>query len=365
MPLVVWRTQLTGQSPGGVAATKQFVVLSDRDVLDQRDVFRCLQASNGKQLWELSVDAPGRLDYGNGARATPLIEGEHVYLYNAFGHLVCAKLATGEIVWQKNLVKQFNGWDNSNAWGTAASPLLVDGRLIVNPGGPEASVVALDPMTGEVLWQTPGEQAAFASFIVGTFGGQRQLVGYEKRAIVGLDPDTGKQIWRLEPPNPHDFNVPTPMEVNGQLLVTTENNGTRLYEFDRKGIIVATPIASNDDLAPDTHTPVVVGDRVFGIWLGLVCLDLKDQLKTVYIASDPAFDGYGVLVASEGRVLALTQYGELILFHADDDHFKPVSRLRVFEDDPGVYSHPAFDGTRMYVRGSSEILCLELSPQQK
>ncbi len=338
------------------------MVVPDRDLGDTQDIFRCLRASNGEQVWELRVDAVGQLDYGNAARATPLLHQGMVYLYNAFGTLLCVRLATGELIWKKNLLEEFDGWDKSNAWGTASSPLVVDNRLIVNPGGDEASIVALEPATGELIWKTPGDRAAFASFIVGTFGGRRQLVGYEKRALVGLDLATGQPIWRLTPPQRNDFNVPTPIEVNGQLLVTSENNGTRLYGFDRTGAIRQNPVATNDDLAPDTHTPLVLGNRVFGVWLGLVCLDLQSGLKTIYLAEDAAFDGYAVLVGQAERVLAISQEGELILFDTKADRFQPISRLQVFQDDPGVYAHPAFVGTRMYLRGSTEVLCLDLAP---
>lgn len=362
---VVWRTPLTAQALGGVAATSEFVLVPDRDALDTLDIFRCLRATTGEEVWAVREASPGRLDYGNSPRATPLIHGEHVFLYNAHGTLLCVKLANGELVWRKNLLDEFDGWDAANAWGTSSSPLVVDDKLIVNPGGAEASVVALAPATGEILWKTPGDHAAFASFIVGTFGGRRQLVGYEKAAIVGLDIDTGKRLWRLVPPRANDFNVPTPIAVDGRLLVATENNGLRLYEFDGDGQIKPEPVAVNHDLAPDTHTPIVLGDRVFGVWLGMQCGNLKNGLRTIWLEEEEAFDDYAVLVGHADRVLAISKYGELILIDATADKFAPISRRQVFEDDPGVFSHPAFVGTRMYLRGSAEIVCLELGGPAK
>lgn len=359
---VVWRAPLTSQALGGVVATLDYVIVPDRDALDTFDIFRCLRAADGEEVWAVREPSAGRLDYGNSPRATPTIHGGLVYFYNAHGTLICVKVANGELVWKKNLLDEFAGWDPSNAWGTSSSPLVVDDKLIVNPGGAEASVVALAPATGEVLWKTPGDHAAFASFIVATFGGRRQLVGYEKSAIVGLDVDTGRQRWRLVPPRANDFNVPTPIAVDGKLLVATENNGLRLYDFDANGMILSEPVAMNADLAPDTHTPIVLGNRVFGVWLGMQCVDLKNGLQTLWLEEEDAFDDYAVLVGHADRVLAVSKFGELILVDATANRFKPVSRRQAFADDPGVFSHPAFVGTRMYLRGSSEILCLELAP---
>ncbi|MFO0915071.1 MAG: PQQ-binding-like beta-propeller repeat protein [Pirellulales bacterium] len=361
---VVWRAPLTASALGGVAATQEFVILADRDALDTTDIFRCLRAETGEEVWAVRELSSGHLDYGNSGRATPTIHGDLVFLYNAHGTLICVKLATGEVVWKKNLLSEFRGKDLTNAWGTSSSPLVVDDKLIVNPGGPEASVVALVPATGEVVWKTPGGHAAFASFIVGTFGNRRQIVGYERKALVGLDPDTGQQLWRLVPPVANDFNVPTPIAVDGKLLVTTENNGMRLYDFNADGTIKPEPIATNDELAPDTHTPIVLGSRVFGVWLGMQCVDLKTGLQTVWFQEDEAFDDYAVLVGCGDRALAVSKFGELILIDAQANKFQPIARRHVFKDDPGVLSHPAFVGTRMYLRGSNELVCLELKAEQ-
>jgi len=360
-PNIVWRKPLSGRSLAGLAATEQYLLVADRDPLDTQDIFRCLKTSDGEEVWSVRYGARGNLDYGNAPRATPLIDGDLAYLYGAFGLLHCVKLATGETVWKKDLLSEFGGRDTANHWGTAASPLLVDGKLICNPGGPNASVVALDAKSGKVLWQTPGQRAAFSSFIVGTFGGKRQLVGYEKTSLCGYDPSTGEKLWKLVPKRPNDFNVPTPVAVAGKLLVTTENNGTRLYDFDAEGRIVPTPRATNDDLAPDTHTPVALGNRVFGVWAGLHCLDAAEELKTIWSTQDPAYDDYAVILAAGDRVLVVSKFGELLLVDAKANDYRLVSKLAVFQNDSGVYAHPALLGTRLFLRGSDEVLCLELA----
>ena len=277
----------------------------------------------------------------------------------SFWALALRKLASGDVVWKKDLLAEFGSHDEPAAWGTTSSPLVVDGKLIVNPGGAESSLIALRPETGEVIWKTPGDKAAFSSLIVGTFGGRQQIVGYDKRALCGWEIATGRQLWRLVPPRA-DFNVPTPLAIGQQLLVSTENNGTRLYRFDANGMIVTQPVATNDDLAPDTHTPVALGDRLFGVWAGLYCLDCANGLKTNWKADEKAFDDYATAIACGDRVLLLSKHGELLLVDAAADTYRLISRLSAFDDDPGVYSHPALIGKRLYLRGSDEIICLDL-----
>jgi outer membrane protein assembly factor BamB len=335
--------------------------VADRDTADTRDLFRCLNAADGSDRWTVTYAAPAQLDYGNAPRATPLIAGDKVYLYGALGHLHCVDLASGKILWKRNLRLDFKAIDE-RPWGVASSPLLVDDKLIVNPGGKEASLAALDPATGAVIWQAPGGPAAFSSFIVGRFGGTRQIVGYDKTSLGGWDPATGRRLWQLVPPHKNDFNVPTPIEFEGQLLVSTENNGTRLYRFRENGTIVPEPIAHFDDLAPDSHTPVVVGGRLFGVWGALFCLDVRAGLQPLWTSEDKAYADYASIIGAVGLALVTTQHGELLLVDAAADEYRVLSRLKLFEDDSGVLAHPAVVGQRLYVRSSTAIHCLDLDP---
>ena len=141
-----------------MAADHEVVIVADRDAADSVDIFRCLDAVTGNERWAARTASRGQLDYGNSARATPLIHGEHAFLYNAFGRLLCVKLANGELVWKKDLLTAFGGKDSDNHWGTTSSPLVVDGKLIVNPGGPQASIVAIEPSTGEVIMEDARRQ---------------------------------------------------------------------------------------------------------------------------------------------------------------------------------------------------------------
>ncbi len=369
-PKILWKMPTTGSGLSGIAATDRHVIVADRCLLDHHDVFRCLDADSGAELWKLQYPAPGELDYGNSARATPLIHDGKVYLLGALGDLHCVKLSDGKPVWRKNLWTDFAA--KGITWGACASPLLVDDKLIVNPGGREASLVALNRLTGEVVWRSPGLPAAYSSFIVGRFGGVRQIVGYDAISLGGWDVATGRRLWQLLPPEDGDFNVPTPVEVDGKLLLSSENNGTRLYEFDRQGKIVPRPIAVNEDLAPDSSTPVVIGDHVFGVWTELFCLDVKSGLKARWTAEDEAFEDYVSIIGSGDRLLITSAAGELLLVRCggkeeegnekdgNEKKYELISRLRLFGEDSEVLSHPALVGHRLYVRDHRSVCCVLL-----
>lgn len=356
-PNILWRTPLVHRGLGGIAATEDLVVIGDRDTDDQHDVWRCLDSYTGAEIWNVKVLAKANFDYGNSPRATPLIHEDRVYLLGACGDLLCVDLASGEVNWQCNLRKRF-GVTAELPWGYCGSPLLVDDRLIVAPGAAEASVVALDAETGTIIWKTPGKGPSYGSLIVATFGGKRQIVGHDASSIGGWDVNNGKRLWTVVPSVPGDFNVPTPLETNGKLLVTTENNGTRLYEFHDGGTINPDPIAINHKLKPNMSTPTIVGDRLYCVDRFLFCLDLRNELKEIWRMRDPGLSDYAAIIASDHRILVVGD-GQLIVMPTDGS--KNIATRQTFaEKTQPTYSHPAIVGTHLYLRGESAIFCFEL-----
>jgi outer membrane protein assembly factor BamB len=356
-PRVAWSCPLWNQGVGGVAVAGGLVLVGDRDLADAGDVFHAIDAATGERLWTLEYPAAGRLDYGNSPRATPLVHDGHAYLLGAFGHLHCVRLEDGEVVWQRHLRDDF-GVTGELVWGVSSSPLVVDGKLIVNPGGPEASLVALDPATGEVVWQTPGAAAAYASFVVAEPGGPRQLVGYDATSCGGWDIATGKRLWSLEPKVQGDFNVPTPLVVGPRAVFVSENNGARSIGLDADG--KPRILARFAKLDPDMHSPVVCAGRIFGVHKGRVtCLD-ADTLEPVWVARDRSLGGHVSLVASADRLLICTQEGELLLVDPRADGLEILSRCRVLGDDASTLAHPAVVDRKIYVRGPGELVCLDL-----
>ena len=334
------------------------LILAERDFADEHDVYRCLHADNGELVWRVEFPAPGKLDYGQSPRATPVIHGDKAYLLSAFGSLRCVQLATGKVVWERQLPREFKA--PLPMWGMCSTPLIVDDLLIVNPGGANASLAALDCATGATHWATPGLPAAYSAFICAKPGGQRQIVGYDRHSLGGWDVKTGKRLWKLVPPADGDFNVPTPVAVDAGIVVSTENNGTRLYRFDDSGRIIPRPAAQFAELASSTVSLVATSGRVFGAHHGLHCLDMRNGLKPVWNREEEAIGDHATLIADDERVLVITLGGELILLDGKADTCAIISRLRMFDDDVEVYSHPALVGTRLYARGGSRVVCLEL-----
>lgn len=357
-PHFQWKVKIASEGLGGLAVASDCVIVSGRDPLDQQDLWTCLDSSTGQRRWWLMYPAPGRLDYGNSPRATPLVDRDHAWLLGAFGHLHCVRLTDGEVVWKTAFTARFR--TPPLTWGLSNSPLLIGGRLIVQPGGPDASLVALEPMTGDPIWTVPGAEPGHASVVAINQNGEQLLVGCDKVSIGGWKLSTGERLWTIVPRTPGDFNVPTPITYQSGFVVVSENNGARLYVPHHDGSAGFEESAQNQVLSPDSHSPVISGDRLIGIHNGLHCLSLTDHLKSVWRLKDRAFRNYGSLIANDQRVVALTFKSELVLIDVQQPQPVILSRLLLEEDGSDCWSHPALAQRALFVRLGRNICRLNL-----
>lgn len=370
-PAVVWTRPLVKAGLGGIAATRTHVVMGDRDDADKQDIFRCFDADTGEPLWEAAYDAPGQLDYGNSPRATPLIETGRVHVLGAMGDLHCLALDTGEVLWRRHLVRDFAVPKAAfSAWGYCYSPLVADGRLIVSPGAPDAAIVALDPATGAELWRAAGRPAGYGSFVAVWPRSGCQVIGFDAETLGGWDVATGRRLWEWKPPVGGGFNVPTPVLLPGdplRVIVSTETDGTRIHALGPDGALASQALAESEELSAEMATPVVVGNRVIGVQDRLVALDADDSLRTLTSLEDPSLATYAATIAGPAHVLVIGNGGRLALYDVAADGCRLNSATRVLPDiDPSdakcpLYSHPAIVGTRLYIRGPHDLVCVDLA----
>jgi len=349
---LLWRRALAGATHAGIAVSGGYVVVPDHG--EDKDTIRCFTADKGDVVWTYAYDCKNAdMGYGAGPRATPLIVGGKVYTLSAMGDLYCFDLAKGTVHWQRNLATEFMA--TVPAWGYCSSPLIVDGKLIVNPGAETASLAVLDPATGKTLWQTPGKPAAYGSFIAGSFGGHQQLIGYDAESIGGWEIATGKRLWTLAPENAGDYFVGTPLNVNGKLLIASDTNAARLYDFTPDGLIVPKPVATSPDLAPDMASPVALDGLVYGASGSLYCLDPAAGLKTAWSSGDEAaLADFATIIAGNHRLLVVTEKGICLLLSAQGKKCEILGRLELCRQ---TLSHPALANGALYVRDDKWLYC--------
>ena len=347
---------MTGGGVGGIAADQRYVIVGSRDPADQQDLFECYDAATGQLVWGAFTAAPGQLDYGNSPRATPLLAEGFVYTLGAFGDLSALDLETGALLWTKNLVRDLGG--TMPEWGYAASPLLIGETLIVQPGGPETSLVGLDCYSGDLLWQAAGKEAAYASLIPNSLTNPAFIAGLDVEGVCGWDLK-GKLLWKLKPDVDGDFGVPSPVLTKQGLVASSENNGTRLYPWEAKQQHpTETAIAHQPKANPNSHTPIVVGDHLIVAGRRLECYDLENDLQLLWSVFDRDLKGYVSLLATEQRILACTQNGTLLLLSPQSGEI--LGRLSLTDRPVRLLAHPAIVGNQLYVRVHDRLMRIDL-----
>ncbi len=352
---LLWQQKVAGRCDAGLSVVSGLLVMADHD--DQHDYYACYRAAAGQEVWKRTFANGREMDYGAGPRAAPLIYQEKVYVLSAFGDLCCLELMTGATVWQKSFLEEL-GAKRVPRWGFSSSPLVAQGKLIVNPGG-KAALVALDPQTGQTVWQGAGGAPNYSSFLAGTLGGVEQVIGYDAKTLGGWDLKTGKRLWSRELEVSGGYIVPTPVQVGTQLLVADSNNPAQLFAFDEHGVLRQTPVGQSEELAPEISTPVVAGGLVLGQAGNLVCLDAADQLKTLWKEEDePAFQADCHFIVSADRGLAFSNQGELVLFRFDRQGVEILGKKVLCQK---TLMHPTVVDGRLYVRDQEFLDCYDLT----
>lgn len=338
------------------------VVSGERLVFTHREGARshvdCLHALTGERFWRHSFETDYRPRYisDDGPTATPAIAGEHVYVHGVQGELLCLELATGRVVWARDLNEEFGLGEGF--FGAVHSPLVHEDLLILNVGVPARSVVAFARATGAIAWAT-GEKwgASCASPVVGQVGGRERLfvlAGGESRPPTGglmvLDPRTGALEFE------HPFRSRTVESVNGATPVlgpdavyltaaygvgtsriTCKEDGFELAWHNRRlGIEFSTPILQDGYLVAvdgrsDRAGAIVCIDAGSGEEVART--DLSFEERTVYRGGERVVDlslGAGSLLRVDGRFLCLGDNGHLLWLDVTPEGARVLAKAWLF-----------------------------------
>src|SRR5829696_5581526 len=206
-PSLVWKAAGAGRgySSFSISDGKLFTMglRGDREFVVAFDI------ASGKEAWATSHGSAFRNDRGDGPRGTPTIDGDRVYALGGNGDLSALDARTGKIVWTKNILKEFGG--SNITWGISESPLVIGEKLLVNPGGPNASIVALNKADGSLIWKSQSDKAGYSSGMSVKVNGGTQVVFFTSERAVGLDAKDGRLLWEYARPSNNVANVATPI----------------------------------------------------------------------------------------------------------------------------------------------------------
>jgi outer membrane protein assembly factor BamB len=341
-PRRVW-TQRIGQGFSSVAVKGNLVYTVGN--YNGEDYISAIGATTGKVAWQHRYKCEAG-DYA-GPRATPVVHEGNVYTMSREGVAFCLNAATGKVVWQKDLA----GDAQRPQWGFAGSPLIQGGLVLYNIG---AAGVAADKKTGRVVWKSGGGPAGYSSPTPFTAGGQTGVAIFAGTALLGLNPTTGKEMWEYPWQTSYDVNAADPI-FSGDSVFISSNYG-------KGGALLRlaggrpTLVWENRNMKNHFNTCVLLNGSLYGNDENtLKCIDWRTGDEKWRMRGMDK----GGLIAADGKIIALTGRGELVLASATPGAFNELARAKVL--DGTCWTHPVLANGLLYCRSQEgNLVCLDM-----
>lgn len=193
---LLWKTRI----PGGVSSpciTGNLIFITGYTPGEKPDTDQgtleliCLQRGKGNILWRKPIPATSieHVHHTNSpANASPVTDGESVYVYFASSGLFCFDRA-GNLVWsEKRPVLK-------SQYGSGTSPVLAGDALILNMDlDKKTSLVAFDKTTGDRLWKHEYQSAGGNSWSTPVVH-RDEIIVHRSGEVCAFSVKDGKKRW--------------------------------------------------------------------------------------------------------------------------------------------------------------------------
>lgn len=358
-PKVVWDRDV-GEGFSGQVIAGDRLILFHR--VDAEEIVECLHAGTGKLQWKVTypTEYQDQLGKGNGPRSTPVISGDKVVTLGAEGTLHCLTLEDGKKLWSRSLTKDYK--TPLGYFGIGTSPIVEQGLVLINVGGPKAGIVAFDLKDGKEAWKATDDPPSYSSPVVTTVDGARRAVFFTRTGAVVLDPKTGAVLYSKRWRARYDasVNAATPLIIGNQAFLSTSyETGALLLKLKKNG---ADEVWTDESIMSNHYNTCIYYDgHLYGFdgrqeaGPNLRCVDLT--AKKVKWEQDRF--GCGTMIHADGKLIVLTEKGDLCLVQATPAAFRETARVRLMEAGP-CRAQIALANGRLYARDQKKLVCVDL-----
>jgi outer membrane protein assembly factor BamB len=345
-PPLTWKTGGlgSGYSTVTVANGRIFTLGAESDA----EYVIALDVTTGKELWRALNGRRYRDGRGDGPRGATTVDGNRVYALGGSGDLSVLDVATGKRMWWMNVLDAFGG--RNITWGIAESPLILEDRVLVNAGGRDGSIVALDKNDGSILWKSEvSDEASYSSAVVATLGGVRQAIYFTGERALGVSVDDGSLLWHYRRVSNRTANVATPI-VRGNYVFLSSDYGTGCALLEIQGgpsAMSAREVYFNQEMKNHHASSVLVDDTLYGFSSSiLTALDFE----TGAVMWKDRGVGKGSLIYADGHLYTLSENGVMGLVEATRAGYREKSRFEIPRSDEKSWSHPVISDGQLYLR---------------
>jgi len=361
-PEILWNRKLGTGYAGPVVAKGRVIVFHRQD--DDMTT-EALDAADGKSIWKYSYKTDYRDSFGfdNGPRAVPCIAEGKVITHGPEGIVQALDFESGKLLWSYDTVAELDS--PQGYFGRACSPLVADGKVLLNVGGKGgAGIIALDVATGKLLWQATDHEAGYASpILIPEDSGVSAF--FTRRGIVLTQVSDGKvladEFFRAEIDASVNAAAPVPCGDGRLLFSAAYDVGAALWQWNKTTRKLENLWKKSDALDCHYTTPVYHNGHVYGLHgrqesgMTLRCITVADG-KVAWEAPD-RIQG-GTLIAVGDKLLLHAESGELLIFKASPSKFDLLNRSQITR--AGHRSHDAFANGLLYARDAEKMVVVKV-----
>lgn len=379
---IKWRVPLASGYCGPTVAAGRIYVMDKLTQPKTTERVHCFDERTGETIWSYAYECDyGRIGYPAGPRASVSIDEGRAFALGSTGKLHAFDAASGQLLWQKDLDQEYA--IAMPIWGISASPLVYQDLVVVQIGGKDACIVALNKATGAEVWRALSDRAQYSAPIVVMQAGQPVIVCWTGDSVAGLAAETGKVLWRYEwKPRNMPIGVATPVVSGDRVFFTSFYDGSLMLRLlpDKPAVEKVWQIVGRDErntlaLHSIIATPVFEGGYVYGTdsYGEFRCLDANtgERLWENLTAVPKARWSTIHFVKNGERYFLFNERGELLIGKLSPQGFEEQSRAQLIEPTldqlrqrGGVcWSHPAFANRHVFARNDQELVCASLAAE--
>jgi outer membrane protein assembly factor BamB len=355
-PSTIWTSPNLGNGYGSVAVAGDRIFL--QGMHQGKSLVYALNLADGKGVWSKAIGDAADNDRGSGPRGTPTVDGDRLYVLTENGDLACLK-TDGTAVWHRNILRDFSG--SQIQWLISESPLVDGPHVIVTPGGPGASIVKLEKMTGKTVWTTKelSDPAGYSSPIVADVGGIRTYLTFTASAGVGVRASDGKLMFRYPKAANRTANITTPIFSDNKVFFTSAyDTGAGLL-----GLTVQNESVTSNEIyftreMKNHHGGVILSNGyLYGFSDSiLTCL----EFATGKLMWRDRSVGKGAITFADGNLYLQGENNLVGLAEASPEGYKEHGRFQIADKGLPSWAHPVVSGARLYVRNQDTLVAYDI-----
>lgn len=365
-PKQIWKTVVGGGHSSITIAKGRLFTLEQ---WDRGEVVTCYNLTDGRGLWRHQYEGEFDDAYhmgGVGPRTGPTYDDGRLYTLGAEGQLHCLDAVTGKLLWHLNIHERFE--TRNLMFGTCASPWVEGNALIITTGvraRGKSTLVALDKLSGDLLWEAEAENQAYMSPFTATLAGQKQIILGAAREMQGRSLEDGSLLWSVPWNINYNNNISQPVVIDEQHLFVSGGygHGCGLIKFtEEDGAIKAELIWENKHLKNKFTSSVLHEGHLYGLDDGdsddvahLVCLEAATG-KEVWRGNNY---GHGQILLAQGHLVIQCETGDIALATASPNGHQEIARIPSLTGK--TWNNPTLAGGRLYLRNSREMICYNIA----